>query len=308
MRVERLPGGYAVHGDSTTQEACELALGLTGGAVPLIISDPPYGNVLPVGWDRWSGTDDELVVWMLGWTRLWQQNLLPNAAFYVWGGIGTPGFRPFFKYLACLEERTTLKVANLITWKKRRAYGIQHNYLFTREECAYLFNGADTKRPRCFHVPLLEEKRGYAGYDKDHPAKSEFFRRANVWTDITEVMRGKVHEAQKAQRVIEVPIEVHTDPGEWVIDPFAGSGTTALAAARLGRRFVVFERELATFETMVQRILVKAGGSRVPSTDGSDVETTICRSDDDGTVSSNDEPSTCTDKAGVGGRTPTADR
>lgn len=266
MRVVALPGGHAVLGDSTTQEALELAMSLTGGPVPLIIADPPYGNVLPEGWDRWDGNDRHMAHWMCAWTQLWRDGLLPDAAFYVWGGVGQPGFRPFFRYLVDVE-RPGLKLANLITWSKRRAYGVQHNYLFTREECAYLINGPDIKRPRCFNVPLLTQKRGYAGYDPRRPAKSEFYRRTNVWTDITEVMRGKVHPAQKAQRVIEVPIEVHTVPGEWVIDLFAGSGTTALAAVRLKRRYVVFEKDPMTFESMIERLCVKGALSGVPSTD-----------------------------------------
>jgi len=263
VKVVGLPGGHAVLGDSTTLKAVDLALALCGGQVPLVHADPPYGNVLPDGWDRWQGTEQDFAKWMLGWTMAWKSALLPDAAFYVWGGIGQPGFRPFFRYLLDVERWTSLQLANLITWKKRRAYGVQHNYLFTREECAYFINGPNVKKPRCFNVPLLEEKRGYAGYDERYPAKSEHYRRSNVWADITEVMRGKVHSAQKAQRTAEVPIEVHTQPGEWIVDPFAGSGTTALAAQQLGRRFVVFERDEATFESMVQRILVKGKAPEV---------------------------------------------
>lgn len=256
MRIEKFDDGYAFCADSTVPGVRAQVRELTGD-VPLIVADPPYGNILSVRWDNWRGTDeDKFADWMIGWTRVWSTCLLPNAAFYVWGGIGTPGFRPFFKYLSQIERENDigLMIANLITWKKKRAYGIQHNYLFTREECAYLFKGEDIKKPRCFNVPLLEAKRGYVGYNKKYPAKSEHLRRTNVWTDVTEVMRGKVHDAQKAQRVIEVPIEVHTKPGEWVIDPFAGSGTTAFAARKLGRKFVVIENDEETFDSMVHRL------------------------------------------------------
>lgn len=253
-------------GDSTTLETLELALSLAGGRVPLIIADPPYGNVLTDAWDRWAGDDAHMARWMCSWTHLWRAALLPDAAFYVWGGIGTPGFRPFFRYLVEVE-RPDLRLANLITWKKRRAYGVQHNYLFTREECAYLINGPDVRRPRCFNVPLLAERRGYVGYDPAHPARSEFLRRTNVWTDVTEVMRGKLHPAQKPDRVLEVPIEVHTLSGECVIDVFAGSGTTARAARRLGRRFVVIERDEATFESLVERLSVNERPAVVPCED-----------------------------------------
>lgn len=64
--------------------------------------------------------------------------MTPGSAFYVWGGIGNVGFRPFFKYVSEVEEKDKFELANLITWKKRRAYGLSYNYLFTREELAYL--------------------------------------------------------------------------------------------------------------------------------------------------------------------------
>ena len=146
-------------------------------------------------------SDEEFVQWMLLWTEMWSRMIMPNGAFYVWGGIGSPEFRPFLRYIVEAELSRNLKLANLITWSKKRAYGVKHNYLFTREELAYFIKGDDIKKPRCFNIPLLDTKRGYAGYNAKYPAKSEFYRRTNVWMDVTEMMRGKVHDAQKAQRV-----------------------------------------------------------------------------------------------------------
>jgi site-specific DNA-methyltransferase (adenine-specific) len=236
-------------------EAREVVRQLTGD-VGLIIADPPYGNILTNKWDRVNESEEQFAQWMCDWTHMWSDMLLPNAAFYVWGGIGRPGFRPFFRYIPEVENGNVLQLANLITWSKKRAYGVKHNYLFTREELAYFIKGDDIKKPRCFNIPLLETKRGYAGFNAKYPAKSEFYRRTNVWMDVTEMMRGKVHDAQKAQRVIEIPIEVHTNPGEWVIDPFAGAGTTAHAARKLGRRFVVIEKDEKTFEELIDRLRI----------------------------------------------------
>jgi site-specific DNA-methyltransferase (adenine-specific) len=253
MIVEKVGYGYAICADSTMPGTVLQVRQLTGD-LPLIIADPPYGNVLPAKWDQYKSSAENFATWMLAWTHQWSLMLLPNAAFYVWGGIGGPGFRPFYRYIVEVEENTNLLMANMITWSKRRAYGVKWNYLFTREELAYFINGRDIKKPRCFNIPLLETKRGYAGYNAKYPAKSEFYRRTNVWSDITEIMQGKVHDAQKKQRVMEIPIEVHTHPGEFVVDPFAGSGTTAFAARKLGRRFVVIENDPKTFEEMLHRL------------------------------------------------------
>ena len=253
MRIEKLEGGYAICADST-QPGTMLQVRQMTGDVGLIIADPPYGNVLSARWDRVNTSDEDFVQWMLLWTEMWSRMIMPNGAFYVWGGIGSPEFRPFLRYIVEAELSRNLKLANLITWSKKRAYGVKHNYLFTREELAYFIKGDDIKKPRCFNIPLLDTKRGYAGYNAKYPAKSEFYRRTNVWMDVTEMMRGKVHDAQKAQRVIEIPIEVHTNPGDWVIDPFAGAGTTAHAARKLGRRFVVIEQDEKIFEQLLDRL------------------------------------------------------
>jgi len=72
--------------------------------------------------------------------------------------------------------------------------------------------------------------------------------------DINEIFKGKLHPTQKPSRVVEIPIEVHTDPGDWVIDPFAGSGATAFAARKLGRKFIVVEKDEEIFNKMVSRL------------------------------------------------------
>ena len=233
---------------------------------PLVIADPPYGNIVDEDWDRIETNDRKFCEWMIHWTMVLVPMLREGGALYVWGGVGKPNFRPFYRYVVEVEDRTRLTLANHITWSKKRAYGVQNNYLFTREELAYFILG-DPKKPATFHIPLLETKRGYAGYNEKYPAKSEFFRRTNVWMDTTEIFSGKVHPTEKPARVMEIPIEVHTDPvstsidpaapgdrNSWVLDPFAGSGTTALAAIKLGRKFIVVERDPKIFDEMVARI------------------------------------------------------
>lgn len=66
------------------------------------------------------------------------------------------------------------------------------------------------------------------GFDPDHPAKSEFLRRTNVWTDITELFRGKIHDAEKPPKLAEVMIRTSANPGDRILDPFAGSCSTGL--------------------------------------------------------------------------------
>jgi site-specific DNA-methyltransferase (adenine-specific) len=257
LRVD-FEDGYAIRGSFPNPDVLQaihhaLTVDRRPPCFPLVVADPPYGNIVDEDWDRIETNDRKFCEWMIHWTMAIVPMLREGCALYVWGGVGRPHFRPFYRYLVEVEDRTRLTLANHITWSKKRAYGVQNNYLFTREELAYFILG-DPKKPATFHIPLLETKRGYAGYNAKYPAKSEFFRRTNVWMDVTEIFRGKVHPTEKPARVIEIPVEVHTDPGDWVLDPFAGSGTTALAARKLGRKFIVVERDPTIFDQMVARI------------------------------------------------------
>lgn len=205
---------------------------LGDASVKLIVTDPPYGRIVQEGWDKdWTLHDQ----WAM--TSEIERVLAPGGTAYVWGGIGKPKDRLFFKWLADVEERSGLTVWDVITWGKKRAYGKSDRLLFTREECAMLVKGS----PSIFHVPYLDEKRGYEGFNPKYPAKSEYKRRTNVWSDITELLRGKIHPCEKPARLIEVLISMSSNEGDLVVDFFAGSGSTGLAAKNLNRSSLLFE-------------------------------------------------------------------
>lgn len=250
--IHKFEDGVAICGTFPNQEVLDL-IQQTAGPLGLVVSDPPYGNIVDEQWDQVEGSDIDFSNWMLHWTKKLEPLCIEGAALYVWGGVGRPNFRPFYRYLVEAERQTNFKLSNHITWSKKRAYGVQHNFLFTREELAYLVLG-DIKKPALFNVPLLETKRSYPGYNVKYPAKSEFYRRTNVWVDITEILRGKKHPTEKPVRTSEIPIEIHTREGDWVLDPFAGSGTTGRAARALKRKFVLVEQDPGHFQTLVSSL------------------------------------------------------
>ena len=254
MRIEKFEDGLAINGECLSQEVLDTIkkeVGETG--INLIVTDPPYGNIVEEEWDRWDKGQKSFVDWMLRWTKEYSDLLVDGGAFYIWGGYGIPGFRPFFEYSHRVEHETIMQIANLVTWHKKRAYGVQHNYLSTREELLYMTKG-NIKKPAVFNVPYLDEKRGYAGYNAKYPAKSEFYRRTNVWTDITELFSGKVHPTQKPVKVIEIPIQSSSNPGQWVLDMFGGSMSTAFAARNLGRKWICVEKDPVIFDEAVSTL------------------------------------------------------
>ena len=70
-----------------------------------------------------------------------------------------------------------------------------------------------------------------------------------------------MHPTQKAVEIIEPLIGSFSKPGATILDPFMGSGTTGVAACRLGRRFIGIEMEQAHFDTATRRMSVATEGS-----------------------------------------------
>lgn len=129
---------------------------------------------------------------------------------------------------------------NIIIWNfdwggatsKRFCSRYEYVFFFTKQKEKYTFNLDDVK------IPALN-------YRPDR-YKSQLKNPTDVWK-ISMVSGNSPertdHPAQYPEELIERIIKVGTNPGELVLDPFMGSGTTAAVAQRLGRKYVGYELE-----------------------------------------------------------------
>lgn len=218
------------------QNCFDLAASLDDSSVDLLLTDPPYSGVLGADWDNQWTSAEAYAEWFCSVLEAFLPKLKPHASVIFFGGIGTHGDRPLFRTMLAIEAGGLLYHRNLITWKKRRAYGKSHDYLFCREEIAW-YSVSKERAKVTFNIPLLAEKRGYAGFSERYPAKSEFKRVSNVWADIPELMRP-TRPAEKPVALMARLVETHSYRGDLIVDPFAGTGATGVAALSLGRRFV----------------------------------------------------------------------
>lgn len=66
---------------------------------------------------------------------------------------------------------------------------------------------------------------------------------------------GRVlHPAQKPEQLLRIIITASSHPGDLVLDPFAGTGTTLVVSAQLGRRWIGIEAEPRYYETALKRL------------------------------------------------------
>jgi DNA modification methylase len=224
--------------------------------VDLFVIDPPYSGIIKDKYDKISKEDliKELYS-LLNWI---EQHANDGATIYLFGGVGKPKNRPFLKFISEFEENTNFVLHNFLTWKKKRGYGTQYNYLFTREEIAMIIYNA--KRPKIFNVPYLDEERSdewkktLKKREKNRQPKSTKLRRSNVFADINEIFQGHLVTAQKPAKLIEVLVETSSNKGSLVVDPMTGSGTTGVICQKLERNCICIEKDSETFKIMEKRV------------------------------------------------------
>lgn len=64
----------------------------------------------------------------------------------------------------------------------------------------------------------------------------------------------RYHPTQKPLKLIEYLIKIHSNKDDLILDPFMGSGTTAISAIRTGRKFIGFELDKEYFESSIKRV------------------------------------------------------
>jgi adenine-specific DNA-methyltransferase len=81
----------------------------------------------------------------------------------------------------------------------------------------------------------------------------------NVWDDVG--FQGIAREGgarfvrnKKPEKLVARILEMCTEPGDWVLDPYLGSGTTAAVAQKMGRRWVGIERGEHVHELGIPRL------------------------------------------------------
>ncbi len=79
--------------------------------------------------------------------------------------------------------------------------------------------------------------------------------------------KDPVHPTQKPLRVLRQLVEWGSNPGDLVLDPFMGVGSTGVAAVELGRRFVGIELEEAYVAAARRRIEAAEGAAHAPVAD-----------------------------------------
>ena len=218
----------------------------------MIFADPPYflsgggisiqsGKVVCVDkgdWDKPKSQED-MMAWNRQWLGLCREKLKDNGSIWISGT-----YHNIFSVANCLTE-LGYKILNVITWQKANPPANISCRFFTYSTEFVIWARKSKKVSHKFNYELMKQING----DKQ---MTDVWRMPAIGT--WEKTCGK-HPTQKPLRLLTRIILASTDPGDWVFDPFCGSGTTGIAANLCGRRFAGIEQELEFCEMSKARRL-----------------------------------------------------
>jgi site-specific DNA-methyltransferase (adenine-specific) len=237
----------------------ELLPLLPEASVDLVFADPPYflsnggftchaGRRAPVrkgAWDASRGVAEDHR-FNVAWLAACQRVLKPDGTLWVSGtqhGIFSVGFA---------LQSLGFKLLNTVTWYKPNASPNLSCRYFTHSS-ELLIWAAPRHGPRLLHTFHYADMRTEAGgkqmrdvwaLPRTGEEELDEAGEGRVWTltgpKSEEKAHGR-HPTQKPLALLERVLRASSSQGALVLDPFCGSGTTGVAARRLGRRFLGFD-------------------------------------------------------------------
>lgn len=235
--------------DATVLGDCfDVARRLAPRSVDLLFLDPPYNLNKRFGENSFAKKPvEQYTEWLGGVLDALLPTVKPSGTVYICGDWHTSA-----SIFAAAYDR--VNVRNRITWEREKGRGAKTNWKNSSEDiwfCTlgdqYTFNVNEVKVRRKVIAPYRNDdgspKDWLEGADGNHRDTHP----SNLWTDISipfwSMPENTDHPTQKSEKLLAKLILASTNPGDFVLDPFLGSGTTSVVARKLGRHFLGIECE-----------------------------------------------------------------
>lgn len=227
-------------------DAFDVLPNLPRGVADLVVVDPPYNLAKDFHGNAFSRTSDEQYA---AYTERWIAQVRPllrdTGSLYVccdWQSSPVVG----------MVLKRHFLVRNRITWQREKGRGAKRNWKNAMEDIWF----ATCSDDYTFHAEaVMQRRRVVAPYRMDGAPKDweetadGNFRNtypSNFWDDISipywSMPENTAHPTQKPEKLLAKLILASSSPGDLVLDPFAGSGSTAVTAKKLGRHYIGIEQ------------------------------------------------------------------
>ena len=238
-------------------ECVEHMNSLPPASVDLVFADPPYNLQLEQGltrpdqskvdavddhWDQFDSFahyDDFTRKWMQAVRRV----LKPDGAMWVIGS-----YHNIFRVGAILQD-LNFWILNDVVWRKNNPMPNFRGTRFTNAHETLIWAARDQKSRVTFNYEALK-----TGNDDVQMRSDWLFPICTGSERLKDDENRKIHPTQKPESLLYRVINATTRPGDVILDPFFGTGTTGAVARKLGRHFIGIERESIYVNAALERM------------------------------------------------------
>jgi site-specific DNA-methyltransferase (adenine-specific) len=232
---------------------------LPNGFIDLLIVDPPYNLDKKFSTSGFSRTSAESYEgWLESWMLKLKRCLNTTASLYV-----CSDWRSSKSVQSILEKH--FAVRNRVTWEREKGRGAAANWKNCSEDiwfCTvsndYFFDVEAVKLKRKVIAPYRHVSGEPKDWQETDNGNYRLTHPSNLWTDISvpfwSMPENTDHPTQKPEKLVAKLILASSRPGDFIFDPFFGSGTTCVVAKKLGRRFCGVEQEAEYCQLAVKRL------------------------------------------------------
>jgi len=206
------------------------------GSVDLIFADPPFN--IGYKYDQYDDNQkrDKYILWMNKWMSLCYRVLKPNGSIYI--AIGDD----YAANVKIIADELGLFMRNWIIWhytfgqqtKNKFARSHTHILYFVKDKDDFTFN-ADAIRVFSDRQKVYKDKRANPVGKMPDDVWDEYPRLCGTFKERMNF------PCQMPESLLARIIRVSSHSKEWILDPFSGSGTTAVVARKLNRVYTGIE-------------------------------------------------------------------
>ncbi len=239
--MNQLPLNKIIQGD-----CIEGMNALPAESVDLVFADPPYNlqlggnlsrpdnsvvNGVTEDWDQFD-TMDAYDLFTHDWMNAARRILKPNGAMWVIGS-----YHNIFRVGAILQDQQ-FWIQNDVIWRKTNPMPNFRGTRFTNAHETLIWATKTEDAKPTFHYDAMKMMNDGVQMRSDWTLP--------ICTGMERLKKGdgsKAHPTQKPEGLLHRVILSTSNPGDVIVDPFFGTGTTGAVAKKLGRKFIGFEME-----------------------------------------------------------------
>lgn len=234
----------------------QLMAQIPDDSVDLVVVDPPYG----IGYGKWDYFKSKSSFLGFSHRWLWECFRVLKPTGTMWSFMG---FKNIIEFVPLLNKHGYVHLENWVVWARQKGRCSSKHLKSQREDILHItkskkFIWNNLKVLREVICPYMKDGKPRGWFIDENGKRVRWTGLGNVWTYTSPFWKSKsdklIHPAQKPFLMIERLVLLSSDEGDIVLDPFSGSGTTAVVCEKTKRNYICIEKDKTYHSDSIERV------------------------------------------------------